>query len=142
MRVPLLSLGIWAIAAIFTGCSSSRFAADKGSKPDAGTRTGGFEEGYASYYADEFHGRKTANGETYDMNALTAAHRTLAFGTRVRVRNTTNGRTVIVRINDRGPFKSGRIIDVSLAAAKQLKMIGPGTSRVQLQILESGPESK
>ncbi len=96
-------------------------------------------EGVASYYADEFNGRRTANGELYDMNALTAAHRSLPFNTRVRVTNRRNGRSVIVRINDRGPFKDDRVIDVSLAAAKQLGMIGHGTAGVDLEILEMGP---
>lgn len=92
-------------------------------------------EGIASFYADEYDGRQTSSGEVYDMNALTAAHRTLAFGTRVRVHNLDNGRTVEVRINDRGPFKGGRIIDVSLEAAKRLGMIGKGTAKVRLEIL-------
>jgi len=95
-------------------------------------------QGIASYYADEFHGRKTANGETYDMFDLTAAHRSLPFGTTVRVTNLDNQQSVVVRINDRGPFKMERIIDVSLAAATQLQMMGVGTARVQLDVLEWG----
>ena len=141
MRALFLFLWFCVIVSVFNGCSSARFAAGKRSNSDMTTKDG-VQEGYASYYAEEFHGRKTANGEMYDMNALTAAHRTLPFGTKVKVRNTINGKTVVVRINDRGPFKSGRIIDVSLAAAKQLEMIGSGTSWVQLQILEDGSESK
>jgi rare lipoprotein A len=96
------------------------------------------QEGIASYYADQFHGRRTANGETFDMHALTAAHRALPFNTRVRVTNLDNGRSVVVRINDRGPFVEGRIIDLSLGAAKAVGMIGPGTARVRLQVLEMG----
>jgi rare lipoprotein A len=92
-------------------------------------------EGIASYYADEFHGRTTANGETYDMHDLTAAHRTLPFNTRVRVTNLSNNRSVVVRINDRGPFKSDRIIDLSYRAAEELSMLGPGTARVALDLL-------
>jgi rare lipoprotein A len=92
-------------------------------------------EGMASYYADEFHGRTTANGETYDMHNLTAAHRTLPFNTRVRVTNLSNNRSVVVRINDRGPFVSDRIIDLSLRAAQELSMVGPGTARVALELL-------
>jgi len=96
-------------------------------------------EGIASYYADQYHGRKTSSGEVYDMNALTAAHREWPFGTRVRVTNLENGRDVTVRINDRGPFKEERIIDLSLAAAKQIGLIASGTVRVRIEVLEWGP---
>jgi len=96
------------------------------------------QEGVASYYADQFHGRRTANGETFDMHALTAAHQTLPFNTRVRVTNLDNGRSVVVRINDRGPFVKGRIIDLSYGAAKNVGLIGPGTARVRLEVLEMG----
>jgi rare lipoprotein A len=92
----------------------------------------------ASYYAGEFHGRPTANGEVYDMHGMTAAHKTLPFNTRVRVTNLENGMATEVRINDRGPFKGERILDLSLAAAERLKMIGPGTALVQLEVLEWG----
>ena len=89
----------------------------------------------ASYYADKFHGRKTANGETFDMYALTAAHKSLPFNTMVKVTNLDNGKSVVVRINDRGPFVAGREIDVSKAAASKLGMLSDGTARVSLQIL-------
>jgi rare lipoprotein A len=92
-------------------------------------------EGEASYYGEEFEGRTTANGETYVPTALTAAHRSLPFGTIVRVTNLENGREVVVRINDRGPWKASRILDLSLAAAKDLGMVGSGTARVRLEIL-------
>jgi rare lipoprotein A len=95
-------------------------------------------EGVASYYADEFNGRPTANGETYDMNSLTAAHRSLPFNTKVRVVNLENGKSAVVRINDRGPFKDNRVIDVSLAAAKELGLLMPGTANVRLEILQLG----
>lgn len=95
-------------------------------------------EGVASYYADEFHGRQTSNGEIYDMHSLTAAHRTFPFGTKVRVTNLENNLSVVVRVNDRGPFKEGRIIDITLAAAKELDMIKHGTARVKLEVLEWG----
>ncbi len=94
--------------------------------------------GIASYYADEFHGRLTSNGETFDMNALTAAHRTLPFNSLVRVTNLDNQRSVVVRINDRGPFKDERVIDLSLAAAKEIGMIGNGTAPVKLEVLKLG----
>lgn len=93
------------------------------------------DSGIASYYAREFHGKITANGERYSMWAMTAAHQTLPFNSLVRVTNTVNRRTVIVRINDAGPFKDNRIIDLSYAAAKQLGMLGPGTARVRLRLV-------
>jgi len=100
----------------------------------------GKQTGKASWYGDAHHGRKTASGETFDMNALTAAHRTLPLGTWVRVTNTRNGRSVEVRINDRGPYGGhGRIIDVSEAAAHQLDMIDAGVVPVVVEILPGGP---
>lgn len=91
--------------------------------------------GVASWYGGKFHGRRTANGEIYDMHLLTAAHKTLPFHSLVRVTRLDNGRTVTVRINDRGPFVAGRIIDLSFAAARRLGMEEDGTARVGLQIL-------
>ena len=90
------------------------------------------EQGGASWYARYFHGRRTANGERYDQNQLTAAHKTLPFGTVVRVRSEVNGKEVDVRINDRGPFVAGRVIDLSQAAAKALGMLQVGVKRVTL----------
>jgi rare lipoprotein A len=96
----------------------------------------GFEqEGVASWYGREFHGRKTSSGEIYDMYAMTAAHKTLPLGTYVRVRNLNNGETLDVRINDRGPFARGRILDLSYAAAKSLGVVGPGTAPVRITAL-------
>jgi rare lipoprotein A len=89
--------------------------------------------GTASYYADDFHGRKTANGETFNMNELTAAHRFLPFGTSVKVTNMRNGKDVIVRINDRGPYIKGRIIDLSAGAAKKLGIMQSGIVKVKLE---------
>jgi len=94
--------------------------------------------GVASYYAHAHHGRRTASGEAFDMGALTGAHRTLPFGTRVRVTNLANGRRTVVRINDRGPFKRKRLIDLSYAAARELGMVGTGTARVRLEVVGSG----
>ncbi len=93
------------------------------------------ERGTASWYGGKFHGRLTANGERYDMYGMTAAHKTLPFGTLLEVRNLDNGRVCRVRVNDRGPFVRGRILDVSRAAAEELGMIGPGTARVELAVL-------
>ena len=94
-------------------------------------------EGRASFYSDQFHGRKTANGETFNMDKLTAAHPFLPFGTRVRVTNLRNGKDVIVRINDRGPFVKGRIIDLSTSAAKEIGLIKSGPTRVKLEALSA-----
>ena len=91
------------------------------------------EEGTASYYADSLDGNLTASGEHYDKQAMTAAHRTLPFETMVKVTNLTNDRSVIVRINDRGPFTKNRIIDVSWAAAKKLGLLDSGTATVRIE---------
>lgn len=91
--------------------------------------------GTASWYGPDFHGKKTSNGETYNMNAMTAAHKTLPMNTMVRVTNLGNGRQTTVRINDRGPFVAGRIIDLSRAAASSIDMLGAGTARVKLEVV-------
>ena len=91
--------------------------------------------GKASWYGPGFHGRLTANGERFNQNAMTAAHPSLRFGTRVQVTNLNNGRSVIVRINDRGPYSGGRVIDLSAAAARSLNMISTGVAPVQVTIL-------
>ncbi|MDJ0978045.1 MAG: septal ring lytic transglycosylase RlpA family protein [Erythrobacter sp.] len=92
--------------------------------------------GVASYYGKRFHGRRTANGERFDMNAMTAAHKTLPFGTHVRVTNRRNGKSVTVRINDRGPFIRGRTIDLSRAAAREIGLIQSGHARVTMEVVE------
>lgn len=88
--------------------------------------------GYASYYGSKFHGKRTASGEIFNQNLLTAAHRTFKFGTKVRVKNLRNNKTVTVRINDRGPFIKGRIIDLSKSAAKKIGMIQSGVAKVKI----------
>ena len=93
------------------------------------------ETGLASWYGAKFHGKLTASGEVFNQEKLTAAHPTLPWGSRVKVINLDNGKSVDVRINDRGPFKRGRIIDVSLAAARALGMVGPGITRVRIEWL-------
>ncbi|MGD8292537.1 MAG: septal ring lytic transglycosylase RlpA family protein [Desulfobacterales bacterium] len=90
------------------------------------------QQGIASWYGKDFHGKKTSNGEIYDMYAMTAAHKTLPLGTYVRVRNLENNRELEVRVNDRGPFVRGRIIDLSYAAANELGLVGPGTAKVEI----------
>ena len=106
------------------------------------TADGFSEEGMASWYGGDFHGRKTSNGETYDMHLPTAAHKTLPMNVYVRVTNLANDRQSVVRINDRGPFVKGRVIDLSYAAAKELGVVGPGTAPVRIEALgygEAGP---
>lgn len=93
------------------------------------------EQGLASWYGEKFHGRKTSNGEIYDMYAMTAAHKTLPLGVFVRVDNHANGRSQVVRVNDRGPFIAGRIIDLSFTAASNLGVVGPGTAPVTVTAL-------
>lgn len=94
------------------------------------------QSGMASYYGTEFDGRTTANGERYDMHDLTAAHETLPFNTRVRVTNLSNNLSVVVRINDRGPFTKRRIIDLSYAAAEKIGLIEAGTTKVEIDVLK------
>ena len=103
------------------------------SQPDDATLSGGYRsEGKASYYSNRHHGRRTASGERFDMHALTAAHKTLPFGTRVRVRSVHTGKEVVVRINDRGPYAHQRIIDLSHAAATALGVAHRGVTEVHL----------
>jgi len=110
-------------------CSSGRKAQDAG--------PGFHERGIASWYGPGFHGKRTANGEVYDMDTMTAAHKQLPFDSIVEVRNLDNGKKTQVRINDRGPFVRGRIIDLSRAAAKDIGMLGPGTAKVEIRVLKS-----
>ena len=109
-----------------------------GSTPKSGgsVSSGHSESGMASYYGNEFHGRKTANGERFDQGKLTAAHRTLPFGTRVKVTNKQNGRSVVVRVNDRGPFVKGRVIDLSSAAFRHIAYLGAGVVPVQIEVVD------
>jgi rare lipoprotein A len=129
MRWSLLPL---LLVLIFSSACSKR-AAKIPTPPSV--KKGATETGIASWYGHPYHGRKTANGETYDMNKLTAAHRTLPFGVVVEVENKKNKRRVDLRINDRGPFVNGRIIDVSREAAKRLDMIGPGIVPVKIKVI-------
>ena len=101
-----------------------------------------YQDGTASWYGPNFIGRPTANGEIFDPSQLTAAHQTLPFDTLVRVTHLDNGRSVVVRINDRGPFVGRRIIDLSRAAAERIDMIGSGTARVRLDLLNAAPSER
>lgn len=133
--------GLYFMTAAMLGISSCTTTSPRFGSP--GTRAPGGDpvvdghqlQGVASYYADDFHGRTTANGERYDMHGLTAAHRTLPFNTKVRVRNLDNGLSIVVRINDRGPFKDNRVIDLSLGAALKIGLIAHGTAAVQLELM-------
>lgn len=93
--------------------------------------------GVSSYYGSFHHGRKTANGEVFNMNAMTAAHKTLPLGSKIKVTNLSNGKSAVLKVNDRGPYKHGRILDVSQGAAKKLDMIKTGTARVSIAVLSS-----
>jgi len=138
LRRAIAILGLtWAGLAL-AGCAKKHAHATAPPPPRAVTaeiRDG--ETGLASWYGHPYHGRPAANGEIYDMEGFTAAHRTLPFGTRVRVVNLTNDKTVDVRITDRGPFVENRIIDLSHAAAVAIGLIGPGIARVRLDILSA-----
>lgn len=144
------AVAVAVLASAGLGCASSpRFAVDRrtdsAATPVSSTASSQsarptMTEGIASYYAHDFHGKKTANGEIFNMRALTAAHRSYPFNTKMRVTNLDNGRTVIVRVNDRGPFKLERITDLSLGAAEALDMTTSGTARVRLEVLEWGKE--
>jgi rare lipoprotein A len=94
--------------------------------------------GECSYYAEKFHGRKTANGEIYDMYGYTAAHKSLPFNTILEVTNLKNGKTVRVRVNDRGPYKKGRILDLSLSAAEKIGLVKSGVTQIEAKIIKLG----
>jgi len=106
-------------------------------KPEVQAKFEKIAEGIASYYGHELAGNRTASGERFNPQALTAAHRTLPLGTKLRVTNLSNGRSVVVRVNDRGPFVGKRILDLSLAAARQINMVGAGHARVALEIVSA-----
>ena len=125
MRRPSILLVLFSL--LLAGCSSTPYSGVPGDYR---------AEGKASYYGKAHHGNKTASGERFDQNALTAAHRTLPFGTMVKVTNLDNDRSVVVRINDRGPFARGRIIDVSRKAAEALDMIRSGVAPVRVESLK------
>lgn len=122
--------GLLLSASLLGACSGSR---------ELGAGVLDSDEGGASYYHDRFHGKKTASGETYDRNELTAAHRDYPFGTRVRVTSLKNGKSVVVRINDRGPHVGSRIIDLSRRAAEEIDMVRDGVVDVRVDVLSWTP---
>lgn len=129
--VASLILLVLSVSLVLAGCGGKRVAPDFETPHDV-------QKGLASYYHDSLHGNPTASGEPYDQDALTAAHRTLPFGTWVRVTNLENGRSVELRINDRGPFVEGRIIDVSRRAARKLDFVRQGVVPVRVEVLGAG----
>jgi len=133
-------------AIILAGCAGSSYNYKVNTKPytingttyyPMSSANGFSETGTASWYGPDFHGKKTASGETYNKYAFTAAHKTLPFGTKVKVTNLNNNLSTTVVINDRGPFKSGRIIDLSYSAAQKISMVGTGTARVRIEAIGS-----
>lgn len=121
-------LWLWAFFLVAQGCSTV--------KPGAGGNSAGYKEsGQASYYADKFEGRKTASGEIYRHNQKTAAHKKLPFGTKVKVTNTDNGKSVVVTINDRGPFVKGRILDLSKSAFESIGKTSSGVLNVKMEVV-------
>lgn len=134
-RREMVAVATVMAALVGAGCAKKRRVPAPPVRPQAGWT----EEGVASWYGHPYHGRKAANGETYDMEKMTAAHRTLPFGAMVSVENRENGKRVEVRVTDRGPFVEGRIIDLSRAAAEAIGMLGPGTARVQIRLTGYGP---
>ena len=123
-----------ALIIVLFSCKSSQTSTS--SKAEKGKT---IEKGVASWYGPGFHGKKTASGETFNTNGYTAAHRTLPFGTKLKVINLNNGKSVVVRVNDRGPYAKNRIIDLSKAAASKIDMIKSGTASVELILLSQDP---
>lgn len=141
MRGKILTIAVLAMAAA-AGCGHKRHARriPAAPRPPASAPKPGYAEtGMASWYGHPYHGRAAADGEIYDMETMVAAHRTFPFQTWVRVDNLDSGKSVELRVIDRGPFIDGRIIDVSHAAARALEMIGPGTARVRVEVIRTPP---
>ena len=134
MNPPRRLATLWLFSLVLAGCASGRGRVPGEPVPGQSEAAGGDEiaRGLASWYGEKFQGRRTASGERFDMTAFTAAHPNLPFGTRVRVRNPLNGSEVTVRINDRGPFTGGRIIDLSRAAAETIGLLAAGVGTVVL----------
>jgi len=137
LRYRRLSVALGTVLALAVVVLAALIAkADRPERIDLGGGVAGIQEGRASYYSDSLEGRATASGEPYRGDALTAAHRTLPFGSRLRVTNLSNGRTVLVRVNDRGPYAKRRVLDLSRAAASRLGMLRQGHAPVRLELLD------
>jgi rare lipoprotein A len=126
----------WSLAAAAALAASACAGARRGPPPEAGAPGARAEVGLASFYGAAHQGRRTASGERFDMRAMTCAHRTLPFGTRVRVVDLESGRSVVVRVNDRGPYGEDRVVDLSLAAARKLGIVRRGVARVRVEQVE------
>jgi len=135
-RRPAARSQVTALAPARVEARSSVAAPTLVTAPESGDERDSFQRGHASWYGPGFHGRRTASGETFNAGAMTAAHRTLPFGTRVRVLNARTGRSVVVRINDRGPFHRGRIIDLATGPAQMLGLTSAGSAYVSLHRLD------
>ena len=148
----MLVLALAALILLLSGCGTKswRTGGVAGSKPytirgktyyPLQSARGFIEEGIASWYGPGFHGKRTANGEIYDMHAMTAAHKILPLGSIVRVVNKNNGRSLVLRINDRGPFVDDRVIDLSRAAAEKLDVVNKGTAPVRITAIDEAPQT-
>lgn len=156
--ISISFLGVFLVGCQIAGKSSTDSSSPSpGGKPQRGTKPytirgqtyhplknahGFSENGIASWYGKDFHGKLTANGERYNMYGMTAAHKLLPFGTQVRVINKKNGKSIIVRINDRGPFVANRVIDLTKTGAEKIDMLGPGTASVRLETIGGVPAMK
>jgi rare lipoprotein A len=132
-----ISKGFLVVLILVGLAAGTSFGNNPGNQPPLNTKAAAKSEtGIASYYGEKYHGRPTANGEIFNMHELTAAHPKLKFGTKVKVTHLANQRAVTVRINDRGPFVKGRVIDLSQAAATELQMVRAGLAEVKIEIVE------
>ena len=144
LRLVIFILGFGVMVGTW-GCSSApKFRREEIKRPAEQPDVTGnpYQIGLASFYSTEFHGRSTSSGETFDMYDLTAAHNTLPLGSIVKITNLENNKSVVVRINDRGPFVEGRIVDLSYGAARVLRMIGVGTAQVRIDVIKLGEDSE
>lgn len=140
-RVKKIFFFLLTIFLVYNCAPSARFSSNSSNNQKSTPteyKEGEVLYGESSYYADKFHGKKTANGEIFDMHKKTAAHKTLPFNTMLEVTNLENNQSVIVRVNDRGPYKKGRILDISYDAAREIDMISSGVVRVRIKILKWG----
>lgn len=138
-KILIIFLILLSISFNYHCAPSSRFSSTSshtGQFDSSDNREGDILYGESSYYADKFHGRKTANGEIFDMYKKTAAHKTLPFNTMLEVTNLENNQSVVVRVNDRGPFIGNRILDLSYGAAREIDMIASGVVKVKIKILK------
>jgi len=140
-RKKIISLVFVLLCGFLCACGKKKVHVSTPLEKPPAESGGSLEEpvGYASWYGEPYHGRRTSNGETYNKFEMTAAHRTLPFDSLVKVNNLENGKDVTVRINDRGPFTKDRIIDLSFAAARSIDMVRPGTAKVRLDLLKVVP---